>query len=148
MMRALILFALTLGSPGLAADGGALYKRCAACHLPTGAGLPGAFPPLGADFRTLSAGSSGRRYLILAVIKGVAGPITVEGKPYGGVMPAQSALDDAAVASVLNHVAMNIAKAGKGFKSFTPSEVATARSGGVALNGSAVAKLHREVRRK
>ena len=22
------------------------YQRCAACHLPTGEGIPGAFPPL------------------------------------------------------------------------------------------------------
>ena len=27
-------------------DGATVFKRCAACHLATGAGVPGAYPPL------------------------------------------------------------------------------------------------------
>jgi len=42
-------------------DGAAIYKRCAACHLATGAGVPGAFPPLAADVRNLSQTAAGRR---------------------------------------------------------------------------------------
>jgi mono/diheme cytochrome c family protein len=125
-----------------APDGKALYARCAACHTAGGKGVPGAFPPLGADFRALAAKSAGRRYVALAVIRGVAGPITVEGKPYRSVMPAQSALDDAAVAAVLNHVGTAIAKSGPAFKPFTSAEIAGYRASGGKLSSADVGKLH------
>lgn len=142
-MRCFIALALVISSPALGAvDGPAIYKRCAACHLPTGAGVPGAFPPFGADFATLVKAPAGRRYVILGVIRGISGPITVGGKPYRGVMPAQAGLDDEAIAAVLNHVAMAIAKAGKGFVPFTIAEVAKARSGGASLNSATVGQLH------
>ena len=75
-------------------DGAAIYKRCVACHLASGAGVPGAFPPLAADVRNLSQSAAGRRYLALVVIKGVSGPLTIDGKRYQGVMPAQPNLSD------------------------------------------------------
>jgi mono/diheme cytochrome c family protein len=125
-----------------APDGKALYARCAACHTATGKGVPGAFPPLAADYRALAAKPAGRRYLALAVIKGVAGPITVEGKAYRSVMPAQSGLDDGAVAAVLNHVGTVIAKSGPVFKPFTAPEVAGYRASGAKLTGADVGKLH------
>lgn len=120
-------------------DGAATYKRCAACHLPTGAGVPGAFPPLGANVRALSQSAEGRRYLATVVIKGVSGPLTVEGKAYRGVMPAQGDLDDASVAALLDHVVTKVAK-GKA-KPFTAAEIATARKSAASLNASAVGKL-------
>lgn len=124
-----------------AADGARHYQRCAACHLPTGAGVPGAFPPLGADFRALAVTPAGREYLALVVIKGLMGPLTVEGKTYVGVMPAQP-LDDAGVAAVLNHVAANIAKVGEGFQPYTADEVAAVRASGKALTSADVARRH------
>lgn len=130
----------TAGSP--APDGAKVYARCAACHTSTGSGVPGAYPPLGEDFRTQAATPAGRRYLALAVIKGLMGPITVSGKNYNGTMPAQSGLDDAAVAAVLNHVGARIAAAGPRFHPFTLAEVAAARASGAALNAAAVARLH------
>lgn len=120
-----------------AADGAAIYKRCAACHLANGAGVPGAFPPLRADIRALAGNAAGRRYLALVVIKGVSGPITVEGKPYRGVMPAQAGLNDAQIAAVLNHILK-----GASAKPFTPAEVAQHRASGAGLNAAAVGKLH------
>lgn len=142
-MRLAIALSLLISAPAVAApDGATVYKKCAACHLPTGAGVPGAFPPFGADFATLAKSSAGRRYMILGVIKGISGPITVAGKPYRGVMPAQVGLDDEAVANVLNHIAINIAKAGKGFALITPAEVAKVRAGGNGLTSAAVAQLH------
>lgn len=125
-----------------APDGKALFTRCAACHTATGKGVPGAFPPLGADYRALAARPEGRRYLALAVIKGVTGPITVEGKQYRSVMPAQSGLDDAAVAAVLNHVGTAIARSGPAFKPFSSSEIAAHRTSGAKLTGADVGKLH------
>jgi mono/diheme cytochrome c family protein len=127
-------------------DGAATYKRCAACHLPTGAGVPGAFPPLGADVRQLSQTAAGRNYLALVVIKGVSGPLTVEGKTYRGSMPAQADLDDASVAALLNYVATKVAKGNS--KAFTPIEIAAARKSGAGLNSSAVGKLHEAAGRK
>lgn len=128
--------------PAMAAapDGGQIYARCAACHLPNGAGVPGTYPPLGADFRLKAATPDGRRFLALAVIKGLMGPLTVDGKVYRGIMPAQS-LDDDQVAAVLNHVGVQVAKSGPPFKSFTAAEIKAARASGDGLSAAAVAKL-------
>lgn len=134
------LAAATAAAP--AANGAALYARCAACHTTTGKGIPGAYPPLGIDFRKLAAKPAGRRYLVLSVTRGLNGPITVEGKPYRGVMPAQTGMDDAALAAVLNHVGTAIATTGPAFRPFTAAEVAKARAGGAKLSGADVAKLH------
>lgn len=140
LVAMMALAALSL--PAIAGpDGAAVFQRCAACHTRTGAGVPGAYPPLGADFRALAAKPAGRRYLALAILKGLSGPITVEGKPYRGVMPAQL-LDDAAAAAVLNHVGTQIARTGPAFKPFTEKEVAGLRATGTALSAADVAKLH------
>lgn len=125
-----------------AADGATVFARCAACHTKTGAGVPGAFPPLGPDVRTMATSDAGRRYLALVVTRGVSGPIKVAGKPYGGVMPAQGGLDDASVAAVLNHVGTVIVKTGPDFKPFDEAEIAALRAGGAALSAQDVGKLH------
>ena len=150
MKRALAFAGLPLALAGVAValpamaspDGASIFTRCAACHTRTGAGVPGAYPPLGVDFRTVTSKPAGRRYVALAVIRGLTGPLTVEGKAYRGVMPAQAGLDDAAVAAVLNHVGTVIAKAGPVFKAFDAAEVAGYRSGGAALSPSEVVALH------
>lgn len=145
MIRTLAIVTLaTMPVAALAADGPTLYKRCAACHLASGAGVPGAFPPLGADFVTLAGKPAGRRYLVLAVTRGISGPIMVAGKPYRGIMPAQS-MDDADTATVLNHVGAVIAKAGGRFKAFTAAEVKTARASGASLSPTQVGALHAAV---
>uniref|UniRef100_B0T7F6 Cytochrome c class I n=1 Tax=Caulobacter sp. (strain K31) TaxID=366602 RepID=B0T7F6_CAUSK len=148
-MRALFLAAsaavLTASACSAAAqsvDGAAIYNRCAACHTATGKGVPGAYPPLSLDFRQMAAKPDGRRYLVAVVTRGVAGPLTVEGKPYRGFMPAQSGLNDASVAAVLNHVGASIATTGPAFRLFTELEVAKHRASSADLNGAAVAKLH------
>ncbi len=142
-MKRLALAALALvATPALAApDGAAIFNRCAACHTKTGAGVPGAYPPLNSDFRTLANSPNGRKYLVLAVIKGLNGPITVEGKPFRGMMPAQG-LDDASAMAVLNHIGTQVAKAGPAFRPFTLAEVAKARAEGAALSSAQVAALH------
>lgn len=145
---ALALLAAALPAPAAsppAPNGAALFARCAACHTATGAGVPGAYPPLGADFRKLAAKPAGRRYLALVVTRGVSGPLTVEGKPYRSVMPAQAGMSDADVAAVLNHVGKVITRQGPAFAPFTPAEVAAARASGAKLTGSDVARLHATV---
>ena len=150
-MKQAAIFALAAGAVAAlaatlpvhaAADGATVFARCAACHTKTGAGVPGVFPPLGPDVRAMAATQAGRRYLALAVTRGLSGPIKVAGKPYAGVMPAQGGLDDAAVAAVLNHVGTVIVKTGPAFQPFKEPEIAAFRASGTALSAQDVAKLH------
>lgn len=150
-MRPSFSFAALAGGPALlsltlapaisshAQSGQQPYGRCAACHLATGAGVPGAFPSLQKDARTLARTPDGRRYLIQVVTRGVSGPITVDGKSYRGTMPKQGGLDDAAVAGVLTYVTGTIGKGGAAPKAFTAAEVKAAREAGAALMPAAVA---------
>jgi mono/diheme cytochrome c family protein len=122
-------------------NGAALYQRCAVCHLPSGAGIPGAYPPLDAHVRTIARTAEGRHYLALAVAKGIAGTITVAGKRFQGVMPAQAALSDAEIATVLNHVLGVVAKGGEAPRPFTTEEINAARASGAKLGPADVAAL-------
>lgn len=77
-----------------------IYDRsCFACHQPMGQGLNGVFPPLAkADYLNDSSDKA-----IAAVLNGLSGEITVNGKKYNNVMPAQT-LSDEEVANVLTYV--------------------------------------------
>ena len=83
------------------ARGEAVYLgNCAACHQPTGLGLPGAFPPLAlADFLQRD-----RREVMQAALFGLSGPLTVNGVDYNGVMPSQGFLSDQELADALTYV--------------------------------------------
>jgi nitrite reductase (NO-forming) len=74
---------------------------CFACHQPDGKGLPGAFPPLaGSDYMLAD-----RERAIRVVLKGLTGPITVNGQTINSAMPPQEAvLTDAQIADVLTYV--------------------------------------------
>jgi hypothetical protein len=91
---------------------------------------------LKADAAALARTPEGRRYLALAVIRGVSGPITVGGKPFRGTMPAQAGLTDAEVAAALNH-----ALKGAPVKPFAAGEIAGFRAGSAALTSAAVGRL-------
>jgi mono/diheme cytochrome c family protein len=132
-----LFLALALAEPSRAEDP---FARCAVCHLPDGAGVPGAFPSFRGDVGALAHSPAGRRYLALVVIKGLTGSLTVDGKSYFGAMPAQSGLDDHGVATVLNHVVHDLAKSDA--KAFTAAEVARIRASGADLTGADVARLH------
>ncbi|HNS86905.1 MAG TPA: cytochrome c [Parvularculaceae bacterium] len=86
-------------------DGAKLYQRCAACHLPNGAGVPGAFPALAGHVNAVAQHAPGRDYLVMAVTAGVMGEIDIDGAKIRGFMPAQSGLGDADVAAILNYAA-------------------------------------------
>jgi len=111
------------------ADHGAkIYQRCAACHLPNGQGVPGAFPTLAGRVSQAAARNDGRDYLVMTVVAGLMGEIDVDGKTVRGIMPAQAGLTDADVAAVLNHViVMPEASAAKA-KPFTAEEVAAIKA--------------------
>jgi mono/diheme cytochrome c family protein len=125
-----------------ARDGASLFGRCAACHTATGAGLPGAFPPLNRDMRMLAARPEGRRYLALVVMVGLIGPLVVEGQSYRNVMPAQSGLDAADVAAVLNHIGTRISHDGPAFRPFTVAEVAGYAAEAPKISPTDLAALH------
>ena len=80
--------------------GKAVYaKTCIACHQATGAGIPGAFPPLAkSDYLNADVNRA-----IKQVIKGSNGTITVNGKKFTGAMPPQ-VLSDQEIADVLTFV--------------------------------------------
>ncbi|MEZ5983009.1 MAG: cytochrome c [Parvularculaceae bacterium] len=118
-----------------AEHGGKVYQRCAACHLPTGAGVPGAFPRLAGRINQAATGDGGRDYLVMVVSKGLVGEIEIDGRKYRGVMPAQAGLTDEDIAAVLNY-AMALKTPGEAApaaamepaKPFTKEEVAEIRA--------------------
>ena len=143
-MRWLLVSALLIAGAAHAQDtpdGASLFGRCSACHTASGAGLPGAFPPLNRDVRTLAAKPQGRRYLVLAIRLGLIGTLNVEGQTYRNVMPAQ-ALDAATIAAVLNHVGMKITHDGPAFTPFTTTEVAAILPEADKTSPAALAALH------
>lgn len=84
-------------------DGEPIFAaQCAACHQATGAGIPGAFPPLAGHVYELVAADRDLPPTIL--LYGLQGPITVHGMTYNGLMPPFAQLSDADIAAVLNHV--------------------------------------------
>lgn len=101
--------------------GAKIFKQiCSACHQANGQGLEGAFPPLASsDFLMADKARS-----ISAVVRGLEGPITVNGKLFNSVMPAVR-LDDDSVANVLTYVRNSWGNSGD---AVTPSEVAAVRA--------------------
>lgn len=82
------------------ADGEEIYNDfCIQCHLNTGEGVSGVFPPLAkSDFlvNNIEISIKGLKY-------GMSGPIVVNGEEYDGVMEDQG-LDDDEIADVLNYI--------------------------------------------
>jgi nitrite reductase (NO-forming) len=80
---------------------------CAACHQATGTGVPTLFPPLAkSDYLMADKARS-----IHIVAKGLSGPITVNGKPYNGVMPPPGLKNDQ-IADVLTYVRNSFGNSG------------------------------------
>ncbi len=114
--------ATAAANPAVLAEGKKQYMLvCVACHQPTGLGLPMVFPPLSKTEYVL--GSPER--LSAMVLKGNAGPITVDGKPFNNIMPGQEAmLDDAKIAAILTFVRSSF---GNNASPIGPEVVAAAR---------------------
>ncbi|PWA04660.1 hypothetical protein DB895_10395 [Flavobacterium psychrotolerans] len=74
-------------------------KLCVACHQATGLGIPGAFPPLAkSDYLNKDVNRA-----IKGVVKGLTGPITVNGAKFNGAMP-PAALTDQEIADAFTYV--------------------------------------------
>ncbi len=117
--------------PAAAADepvsGAAVFAaRCAVCHGPEAAGIPGSFPSLHEQIEGFGKTPEGRDYLVMVVTTGLMGELKVAGVTYRGVMPAQSGLSEAEIAAVLEYLA-----SGRGKNAAAPhlsaADVAAAR---------------------
>jgi len=84
---------------------GIFAGRCAVCHGPEAAGIPGSFPSLHDQIVAFGKTPEGRDYLVMVVTTGLMGDLKVGGVSYRGVMPAQSGLSEAEVAAVLSFLA-------------------------------------------
>ena len=92
---------------------------CAACHQPTGRGVPNVFPPLaGSDFL-----NADKNRAIKIVINGRQGEIVVNGLKFNNSMP-KFPLTDHDIANVLTFVYSSFGNAGI---EVTPEEVSTLR---------------------
>jgi mono/diheme cytochrome c family protein len=93
---------------------------CAACHQPTGRGLPNVFPPLaGSDFL-----NADKERAIQIVIHGRQGEVIVNGMKFNNSMPSFP-LTDQDIANVLTFVYNSFGNSGL---AVTPAEVKTIRS--------------------
>ncbi len=115
---------LTESKPGVAI----FATRCAVCHGPTGAGIPGSFPSLHAQVEAFAKSPQGLDYLVMVVSKGLMGELKVAGIKFNGVMPPQSGLNDAEVASVVNFLASGLGKNPAAGSVLTGSDVAAIRA--------------------
>jgi mono/diheme cytochrome c family protein len=124
-----------------AADGGGFQWQeigaqtyatvCAACHQPSGQGVPDTFPALAGHAPTILARPGGRDYLAHLVLYGLQGPITANGKPFDGIMPPWGeTLNDEQLAGALDYVLHswdNDKALPAGFQPFAPADIAAAR---------------------
>ncbi|NOS93135.1 MAG: cytochrome c [Cyclobacteriaceae bacterium] len=93
--------------------------NCVSCHMEKGEGMEGVFPPL-AKSNYLMAD---KKRSIVQIIKGISGPIKVNGVEYNGEMAAID-LSDQEISDVLNYVRNSFGNKGA---AVTPEEVKTAR---------------------
>jgi nitrite reductase (NO-forming)/hydroxylamine reductase len=121
---------IRLAQANTSEDPGDLYRaNCGACHQPNGEGMSGAFPPL-----AQSDLIKGDPWLVIeATVKGMSGPITVNGEEYNGVMPAMSYLSDADLAKILTYVLNSWGNPGG---SFTAEQIGTYRRGAGIVPGT------------
>jgi mono/diheme cytochrome c family protein len=101
------------------------YATCSACHLPDGAGVPGAFPRIRDRAAAIAALDGGREYLITVVTYGLMGAIEVDGNQMFGVMAGNAgAMSNEELAAALNYVVFELNDAeADGIEPFTASEV-------------------------
>ncbi|MBS1607143.1 MAG: PQQ-dependent sugar dehydrogenase [Bacteroidetes bacterium] len=94
-------------TPG--AEGAILYTSyCSSCHKAEGQGLAGSFPPLAGN--PFVAGD--KRALVRILLKGLSGPVQVNGAGYDQAMPSFAFLKDRDLAALLTYIRWRFNKAG------------------------------------
>lgn len=123
-------------------SGSKSYKRCAACHLPTGDGVPGAFPPLRGELSQFLNSEAGKDYLVLVAFYGVAGEISSGGINYSGIMPPQGGMSPEKVTAVLNYIMTDFNGIEEGdSRLFTSKQVTAIRDKHGRLSGRKIIAL-------
>ena len=79
-------------------------RNCLVCHQATGLGVAGQFPPLAGSEWVLGQDWHGDNHLVKIVLKGLQGPIQVQGKTFNNAMPTWSMLTDGQIADVLTYI--------------------------------------------
>lgn len=137
---ALVAIALGIGAACQAAEptaasaadgdaGAAVFaSRCAVCHGPQAAGIPGSFPSLHEQVVAFAKMPQGRDYLVMVVTTGLMGTLKVGGVTYNGVMPAQSGLSEAEIAAVLSYLASGLGTDASGTTALSAADVIEARA--------------------
>jgi mono/diheme cytochrome c family protein len=101
------------------AAGKRIFTACAACHQPTGQGVPNVFPPLaGSDFL-----NADKARAIGIILHGKRGEVVVNGVTYNNSMP-PFPLSDQEIANVLTYVYNSFGNSGI---EVTPDEVKAQR---------------------
>ncbi len=109
LIAGLITWLFAGGSQVYASDAKQLYSRCASCHLASGAGVSGAYPPLKNRLINIAKTDLGRQYLVSVINKGLMGSIEVGQVAYNGFMPAHGHLYDAnSLTQLLNYMLVNL----------------------------------------
>ena len=127
---ALCMAAEPAGAPTGSDSAGATVfaDRCAVCHGPQAAGIPGSFPSLHEQVVAFAKMPQGRDYLVMVVTTGLMGSLKVGGVSYNGVMPAQSGLSEAEVAAVLSYLASDLGKNNSAAAALSANDVTEARA--------------------
>lgn len=135
MIRLTLCFALLIAASPIWAEpdnaelGKSLYQTCSACHLASGGGVAGTFPPINNRLAQIAAEPEGRRYLVSVLLRGLNGSIMVGDKKYNGFMqPYGNVYDDQQASAVLNYVAVSLSdKAVEAYVPFEAEEIARIR---------------------
>lgn len=106
---------------GMVEAGEKVYNLyCSTCHQRDGRGDGNRFPPI-----SESKMVNGRnKALIELILKGMEGPVIIQGLAYNGVMPAHDFLSDAEVSALLTFIRKNF---GNNSQSISPKEVEKVR---------------------
>lgn len=119
---AIALPAQTAAPIGADTPGGKIYMQvCAACHMPSGSGVPGMQPAL--TNNPVIAGDTNR--LINVILQGPAAVLPADRERFSNVMPPFAILSDADIASVITYLRRNFAT---GAADVTVAQVAAQRN--------------------
>ena len=103
-----------------------LYSQnCIVCHQADGKGVAGQFPPLAGSEWVNSDTKHGENHLVLIMLHGHQGPMSVMGGSYNNAMPQWKQLSDDQIASILTYIRSDW---GNNAPAIEPSFVAGIRS--------------------
>lgn len=104
-----------------------LYSQnCIVCHQATGLGVAGQFPPLAGSEWVNSETPHADNQLVLLMLNGHQGPMTVKGQNYNNAMPQWKQLSDDQIAAILTYIRSDW---GNNASAIDPAFVAQIRKG-------------------